>query len=58
MDSLSKLPTSNSGHTPNAKWYQVYGFHPKALLEIITEHWIWSLIVVIATVLSIIVVFL
>jgi len=42
----------------NAKWYQVYGFHPKALLEIITEHWIWSLIVVIATVLSIIVVFL
>ncbi|MBE9156807.1 hypothetical protein IQ265_08185 [Nodosilinea sp. LEGE 06152] len=42
----------------NAKWYQIYGFHPKALLEIVTEHWIWSLIVVIATVLSIVVVFL
>ncbi len=42
----------------NTKWYQIYGLHPKALLEIITEHWIWSLVVVIATVLSIVVVFL
>jgi hypothetical protein len=42
----------------NAKWYQIYGFHPQALLELITEHWIWSLIVVIATILSIMVVFL
>jgi hypothetical protein len=42
----------------NAKWYQIYGFHPKALLEIIMEHWIWSLVVVIATVLSIVAVFL
>lgn len=41
----------------NARWYQIYGFHPKALLEIITEHWIWSLVVVIATILSILVVF-
>lgn len=38
----------------NAEWYQTYGFHPRALLEIITEHWIWSLILVIATVLGII----
>jgi hypothetical protein len=33
----------------NAKWYQIHGFHPKALLEMITKHWVWVLIVVIGT---------
>ncbi|MEA5419724.1 hypothetical protein VB712_10865 [Spirulina sp. CCNP1310] len=41
----------------DAKWYQVYGFHPKALLEIITEHWCWSLAGVIATIITILTVF-
>ena len=33
-----------------AKWHQIYGVHPKALLELLTEHWFYSLIGVIATI--------
>lgn len=39
----------------NSKWYEVYGFHPKVIVEIIKEHWLFSLlgvIVVIGSILS------
>ncbi len=42
----------------NAKWHQIYGVHPRVLIEIITEHWIWSFVVIIATILTIVTVFL
>jgi hypothetical protein len=42
----------------NAKWYQIYGFHPKAIIEMVNEHWIWSLVVIVATVITILTVFL
>lgn len=40
-----------------AKWQDASGLHPQALLEIITEHWIWTIIVIISTIIGIVGVF-
>ncbi|MGP1386998.1 MAG: hypothetical protein ACTS2F_25800 [Thainema sp.] len=37
----------------NAKWHQTHGIHPRALVEIITENWIWSLVTMTATIIGI-----
>lgn len=38
----------------NARWHEVYGFSPKLLAELIQEHWIFVLIGLIASIISII----
>ncbi|MDD2940987.1 MAG: hypothetical protein PHW49_09710 [Acinetobacter harbinensis] len=30
-----------------AQWSDKYGFHPKIFVELITQHWIWSTIVIV-----------
>lgn len=37
-----------------AGWWDLYGMHPVALLEFLTEHWIWGLIVVVSVIISIV----
>ncbi len=34
----------------NAHWFESRGVHPKAIIELVTEHWAWSLITAIATI--------
>jgi len=34
----------------NATFWKTRGIHPKAIIELITEHWLWSIIAVISTV--------
>lgn len=34
----------------NAKWIDRYGFHPKIVIELIKEHWIWTLFSMVAVV--------
>ncbi|WDT85354.1 MULTISPECIES: hypothetical protein [Alteromonas] len=34
----------------NASWMDKYGAHPKAIIEYIKEHWIWSLFVMLAVI--------
>lgn len=41
----------------NAKWWEVRGIHPQALLEIMTEHWMWTVIVIISTIIGVVSVF-
>lgn len=36
-----------------ATWRERYGIHPIALVEIVTEHWIWAIIVVIGVIFGI-----
>jgi len=38
----------------NASWIDKYGVHPRALVEIVREHWVWSLIVIVAVVVGLI----
>ena len=39
---------ANGSLKTNAKWYQIYGVHPKILIEIIRNHWMYSLLGAIA----------
>jgi hypothetical protein len=32
----------------NARWYETYGWHPKVLLEVMKEHWVYSLLGLVA----------
>ncbi len=34
----------------NAKWIDRHGFHPKIVIELIKEHWIWTLLSMVAVV--------
>jgi hypothetical protein len=34
----------------NSNWIDRYGFHPKIVIELIKEHWLWSLFTIIATI--------
>jgi hypothetical protein len=34
----------------NAKWYETHGAHPKVLVELVTQHWITSLVGLVVTV--------
>lgn len=38
----------------NATWFDVHGIHPTILVELATKHWLWSLFVVIATIVGLI----
>lgn len=42
----------------SASFLEARGFHPKVLLELITDHWIWSIIVVASTIAGLIALFL
>lgn len=33
-----------------ATWWEIHGVHPAILIEIVTKHWIWSIIVVVAVI--------
>ena len=44
---------ANGSLETNAKWYQIYGLHPKIILEIIREHWVYSLFSIIALIVAI-----
>ncbi|OTG69578.1 hypothetical protein B9T25_03155 [Acinetobacter sp. ANC 4470] len=37
-----------------ARWSDKYGFHPKIFVELITQHWIWSAIVIVGVIVGII----
>jgi hypothetical protein len=43
--------------TTNASWWEIHGFHPSALLELITEHWLYSLLSVVAVIVGLIIAF-
>lgn len=36
----------------NARWKDIYGMHPKYIVEFVREHWIWSLIVMAAIIIG------
>lgn len=36
----------------NATWKDKYGAHPKAIIELIKEHWLWSLCVMLAVIIG------
>lgn len=38
----------------NATWAEKTGFHPSALVELVKEHWIWSLVVIVAIVIGLV----
>ena len=38
----------------NASWIDKYGAHPRVLVELIKEHWVWSLIVIIAVIIGLV----
>lgn len=40
--------TVDGSLTTNATWKDKYGAHPKAIVEYVREHWLWSLIVIFA----------
>lgn len=35
-----------------SSWFDRHGFHPQALVEFVKEHWVWSLITIIAALLA------
>lgn len=39
-----------------ASWVERHGIHPKILVEIVSQHWIWSLVVIISVILSLVIV--
>lgn len=36
----------------NATWREIYGIHPAVIIELVSEHWIWSLVVGIVAVIG------
>lgn len=40
--------TADGSLKTNAKWYEIYGVHPKTLIELARQHWLVSLIGIIA----------
>jgi len=36
-----------------ASWWDIHGIHPAILIEVVTKHWVWSVLVAIAVVLGI-----
>ena len=38
----------------NIKWWQKISFTPKIIIEVAREHWLWSLIVIVAAILGIV----
>ena len=36
--------TANGSLKTDAKWHQIYGIHPKVVIELLKSHWIFSLI--------------
>ncbi|RLK50657.1 hypothetical protein DFR31_0563 [Alkalispirillum mobile] len=40
--------TADGSIKTNASWLERYAAHPKILVEVIREHWVWSLIVMVA----------
>lgn len=37
-----------------ARWREIYGMHPKFVVEFAREHWLWSLIVMVAVIIGIV----
>lgn len=46
VDIFAKLleRTANRSLKTDAKWHQIYGIHPKVIIELLRSHWIFSLI--------------
>lgn len=54
IDCMSNIMerTYDGSLVTNASWIDKHGIHPKALVEYIKDHWIWSLIVIIGVLLA------
>lgn len=37
-----------------ARWREIYGLHPKVVVEFIREHWVWSLIAMVAVIVGLV----
>lgn len=40
--------TADGSIKTNSSWFEQYGVHPKILVEVVRDHWLWSLIVMVA----------
>lgn len=46
--------TADGSIKTNSNWVEQYGAHPKIIVEIVREHWLWSLIVMIAIIVGLV----
>ena len=48
----------NGSIKTNATWWQRNGIHPSILIEIITKHWGWALLSILATIFGLVNIFI
>ena len=56
VDVLANLfeRTANGTLKTNSKWYETYGIHPRVLVELVREHWIFGMVSIIGIVVPLI----